>query len=1131
MPNSMRASCVAAYAAALAAMAAPACLGEAQPSGARLTVQVAPLELPGVANACYTLAVWGDPAATTPVWERSGICANRFGDGIGGLSYVGTCDAQFKSNRVTLELEGLYSSDAAPSAANLIDVATWQNPCPIGDPCELQTPCEENADTRVTFDVTVMRSARQGFADIAVDFEDIFCSAKLDCQPELLHYPDDDPLGREGRGLTAVVALACTGGPKSDTCLYMNKLMIDCANDDYDTFIKPSLGPGNIPVNYNPGLSPRGLLFAAAIYRGDEQLGDLNKSYWNIALGLDSAAFAASGGCRLGLVATSSDGAWKGNPPQEENQTPPGAWYPYVTWDLQFLTFDDHGTEDKSDDTVALTCEQHPLDGGAEALPGVATAYTDPTKPMNFGARYCHGDKEEAEPFCGDGRVDGKEQCDGKAFPGGKDTCQAWGNFAPGGTLGCVDPDENGNAKADKPAGCTVDTSGCISLCGNDAIDDGEECDGDLFQPGDSCQARGYESGVLGCTTLKAKEPAECRVDISGCTDPYCGNGEVDVTPIAELCDPASSAPAPECPAGYTGQVVCASDCQNWDSAGCTNVPPNLCLNFVKDPSELCDPTAFFGNPTCQDLGFPYGQVHCALDCQSFDQNECSYTQPQSCNNGVREGTEQCDTGANTACCMDCVIQTGPCNDGLFCTGIDLCFQGTCGGGGNPCPPGVQCNEDTDHCGVCGDGIAAHPEQCDDGTVVDGTPNNGDPCRCTNDCRSSAGLGCTDGDPCTEGTVCDGLGGCAGGTDPCVDVPATTCQELTSTTYECAPDCGNGTLDEGEECDGQAFDLPSDACSQLGFASGTLLCTGTCLIDLGSCTQHRRTIDATPFHTCRVRPLDQELECWGNNEYGASSPPAAPAGATFVEVATGLTREFFFDGRDGYGCGLLSSGEVTCWGANYLGTPPSYLPAAAPAGRQYRRIDTETGLVCGIRISGELDCWGDNYFELVSNTPSGRFVDVSLGRRHICAVRADGATICWGYESGTDGVTNVAQDRARPQPAWFTMVSAAPEFRCARTSDGVIDCWGSRLNSGLLPPSGLPPLRLIEAGRVASGGIDAAGYVHVWGDDLYGMLAIPDDLIFADLALGAGHSCAVTPAGGVQCWGDDLDGRASPPSP
>ena len=111
------------------------------------------------------------------------------------------------------------------------------------------------------------------------------------------------------------------------------------------------------------------------------------------------------------------------------------------------------------------------------------------------------------------------------------------------------------------------------------------------------------------------------------------------------------------------------------------------------------------------------------------------------------------------------------------------------------------------------------------------------------------------------------------------------------------------------------------------------------------------------------------------------------------------------------------------------------------------------------------------------------------------------------------------------------MVSAAPEFRCARTSDGVIDCWGSRLNSGLLPPSGLPPLRLIEAGRVASGGIDAAGYVHVWGDDLYGMLAIPDDLIFADLALGAGHSCAVTPAGGVQCWGDDLDGRASPPSP
>ncbi len=92
---------------------------------------------------------------------------------------------------------------------------------------------------------------------------------------------------------------------------------------------------------------------------------------------------------------------------------------------------------------------------------------------------------------CGDGVVEGVEQCDGANLAG--QSCSSLG-YA-GGALQCA-----GN--------CTFDTSQC-SNCGNGVIDSGEQCDGANLA-GQTCESLGFPGGTLQCG-------ADCQLDSSGC--------------------------------------------------------------------------------------------------------------------------------------------------------------------------------------------------------------------------------------------------------------------------------------------------------------------------------------------------------------------------------------------------------------------------------------------------------------------------------------------------------------------------------------------------------------------------------------------------------------------------------------
>lgn len=139
-------------------------------------IEVAALSLDGIQDACWRATVSNGAGPAQTVWTRT-LSSSQYGDGAGSASYVGACDASpgIDANTVSLELLGIYTSPVADC-----DAAGPGEP--FQDPGVLtqRVTCRANEDARVTFNVAVLRPATQGFFDIAVNFEDIFCSAKLD---------------------------------------------------------------------------------------------------------------------------------------------------------------------------------------------------------------------------------------------------------------------------------------------------------------------------------------------------------------------------------------------------------------------------------------------------------------------------------------------------------------------------------------------------------------------------------------------------------------------------------------------------------------------------------------------------------------------------------------------------------------------------------------------------------------------------------------------------------------------------------------------------------------------------------------------------------------------------------------
>ncbi len=249
--------------------------------------------------------------------------------------------------------------------------------------------------------------------------------------------------------------------------------------------------------------------------------------------------------------------------------------------------------------------------------------------------------------------------------------------------------------------------------------------------------------------------------------------------PTAPVCGDGEIGPDEECDDGNTSDTdACLADCT---LAICGD-------GFVRAGVEECDD----GNAAQTDV--------CLTTCKLA-----------KCGDGfTRTGVELCDDGntSNTdACLSNCVSAT--CGDTFRCTALS-CTSGP-GSGPEDCDDGNSASGDgcTSTCGIefCGDGIINNrTEECDDGSANGNAPNK---------CR----LGTCQLPECGDEIIDD-----ASPFDESCDPPnGVTCND------DCvALLCGNGEIDDGEECDdgvdnsNTVPDACRDSCRNAGCSDGVV---------------------------------------------------------------------------------------------------------------------------------------------------------------------------------------------------------------------------------------------------------------------------------------------------------------------
>ncbi|MDF1562453.1 MAG: MopE-related protein [Deltaproteobacteria bacterium] len=483
---------------------------------------------------------------------------------------------------------------------------------------------------------------------------------------------------------------------------------------------------------------------------------------------------------------------------------------------------------------------------------------------------------------------------------------------------------------------CVGDVGPQTEVC--NALDD--DCDG-ATDEGFDADGDGHRSCAGDCDDQAPEVNPAAIESCNGIDDDCDGDTDEETSPQCEDADRCNGTELCQAGACVAGTPV---DCASLDGP-CT-------VGVCEGATGQCRAQALADGTACDDGNACTLTTTCSAGvCGGGSPVDCSGA-ADACNRGV------CNP-ASGACEPRPRTDGTPCDDGVFCTAVDLCQAGACLGAGSPdcsalgngCNLGV-CDAAADACVAlpladdtpCSDGQACtagdvcqagacQPGDAPDCSALDGPCTVGQCDAATGACVAVPileGLTCDDGDPCTVATTCAagvcGSGGpkdCSGAADAC---NSGVCNP---TSGACEPrPLANGTAcDDGAFCTtadrcqaGVCTGGPSRDCSGAGDACNLGVCDPAANGGAGACVATPRP-DDTPCEDglyCTVGERCQAGSCQGGGGRDCSAAGGSCRTGTCDEASRACTGTPVTDGtlcEDGLYCTVGDSCQAgSCQG-------------------------------------------------------------------------------------------------------------------------------------------------------------------------------------------------------------------------